>query len=159
MPNQPIPEDDESTPLAGKAKRLFQKKKIILGTVAFVATGLLLRQLAKGQDRTEGIESNESLDDRTPTPGESAFASMVNDVAGRFGNIKSVRTIGYDVEAKFRSRSGKQVWTAWFHFDDETGHYNYSHPYPGAGWPFKFGDEVGQRIREAVADWQSVRTD
>ncbi|GAA2273275.1 hypothetical protein GCM10010368_48320 [Streptomyces roseiscleroticus] len=63
----------------------------------------------------------------------------------------SVSTSGYNVEAKIRSNSGRGTWTAFFEFDDETGHCHYSHPYQGATAPLFFIEGVQRRLSEAVA--------
>lgn len=76
---------------------------------------------------------------------QAAAASIYGQAVEKF----SVQ--GYTVLATYRTGSGKGTWVADFIFNEETGHYRYSCTYPTAK-PTTFGDEIGERIRAAVAD-------
>ncbi|WP_089104157.1 hypothetical protein [Streptomyces hyaluromycini] len=82
---------------------------------------------------------------------ELEFAAIVRAAAESVGKIMSVSTSGYTVEAKIRSNSGRGTWTAYFEFDEETGHCHYSHPYQGATAPLFFIEEVQRRLGDAAA--------
>ncbi|MGW3769974.1 hypothetical protein [Actinomadura verrucosospora] len=152
MPNQPTPEDDESTSVASTRKRLLKKRVIIGAAFVVTATGVLAIKLAMRQGDTEDLETDESSIDRAPTSSEHELDAIVRAVAAGIGKIKSVSTNGFNVEAQVRTNSGKGAWPAHFTFDGKTGYYTYSHPYPDAVSPRAFGDEVGRRIREAAAN-------
>jgi hypothetical protein len=151
VPDQPTPEDDESTSVTQTHKGLSKKTAIIGVVFAAAATGMFIK-LAKGRGVAEDLETGESSIGGTPTSPEGEFDAIVRAVAATIGEIKIVSTDGFNVEAKVRTNSGKGAWTADFTFDPETGYYNYRHPYPDAGTPRVFGDEVGRRIREAASD-------
>lgn len=149
MPNKPTSEDGESAPVAKTRKSLFRKKVVIgIGVVALAGTGLFIK-FARGQGVTEGIEPDESPIAGTPTSPELEFAAIVQAVAAGAYKLKRFSTNGFNVEAQFRSNSGRGSWPADFTFE-ETGDYRYSHPYPGATAPRAFGDEIRRRIREAA---------
>ncbi|MFJ9871385.1 hypothetical protein [Streptomyces sp. NPDC101165] len=85
---------------------------------------------------------------------EREFDTIVQDVAASvYGQaVEKFSVSGFSVEATYRTRSRKGTWVADFTFNAENGHYRYSCPYRSAGSPRTFGDEIGRRIREAVAD-------
>ncbi|MDX3605178.1 MULTISPECIES: hypothetical protein [Streptomyces] len=156
MPDSSTPDEDgENAASVETAKPLSKKKKILLvlgiGAVAVVAVGGLLIKLAQKNYATEDVETDESLDARVPTPAELEFAAIVRAAAESVGKIMNVSTSGFTVEAKIRSNSGRGMWTAYFQFDEETGHCHYSHPYRGATAPLFFIEEVQRRLSEAAA--------
>ena len=83
---------------------------------------------------------------------EQEFDAIVRDVAASVYGQAVVRfsVICFTVEATYRTRSRKGTWVADFVFNQETGHYHLTCPY-GSATPWTFGDEIGRRIREAVA--------
>ena len=155
VPSQISHEDDENAPATEGMKGPSKTKAIIgalaAGALAVGAIGLLVL-IAKRHNGIEDIEAEESPTSRTLTSSEREFDAIVHDVAAGFGRITSVYTNGFGVVAKFRTGSGKGSWTAYFTFDEETGHYTWSCPHRSAGSPWAFGDEVAQRIREAAAN-------
>ncbi|WP_329252621.1 hypothetical protein OG223_24730 [Streptomyces sp. NBC_01478] len=153
MPDPSTPDEDGENASPVETAKPLSKKKILLGigAVAIVAVGGLLIKLAQKNYATEHIETDESLDARVPTPAELEFAAIVRAAAESVGKIMSVSTSGFTVEAKIRSNSGRGTWTAYFEFDDETGHCHYSHPYRGATAPLFFIEEVQRRLSEAAA--------
>ncbi|MFF9301335.1 hypothetical protein [Streptomyces sp. NPDC014764] len=84
---------------------------------------------------------------------EQEFEAIVQAVAASvYGQaVERFSVQGFTVAATYRTRSRKGTWVADFIFNEETGHYRYSCPYRSAGSPWTFGDEIGRRIREAVA--------
>lgn len=156
--NQTTPEDGENTPAPKTAKRLFTAKRVIVGTVAVVATGVLIK-LAKEHYAAKDNETDESPITAAPTAAESEFAAIVQAAAEKFSKIKSVTTDGFNVEANIFTNSKKSTWEADYRFDGETGHYRYSALYQFASTPWAFGDEIGRLIRAAVAERQSALDD
>ncbi|MFF2956736.1 hypothetical protein ACFVVU_36010 [Kitasatospora sp. NPDC057965] len=119
--------------------------KAVIGAVVIGMASLLVQAARKRHDAVE-IEADE-LPARLLTPAEREFDAMVHEVADGMRSVKSVLTYGFNVTAEFWSGSRKQTWHADYVFDSETGNYKWSCPYPSAGEPRRFGDEVRRRIR------------
>jgi hypothetical protein len=80
----------------------------------------------------------------------SKFEGIVNDVAAGICEIVRVSCSGPgEVAVKFRSRSGKSTWPAYFHFDEQTGDFTCTATYTASGALRRFGSEASDRIRSS----------
>jgi len=80
----------------------------------------------------------------------SEFEGIVNDVAASIYEIVRVSCSSTgEVAVKFRSRSGKSTWPAFFHFDEQTGDFTCTATYTSSGALRRFGSEVRGRIRSS----------
>ncbi|MFD3700726.1 hypothetical protein ACFWUZ_32120 [Streptomyces sp. NPDC058646] len=139
-------EDGGSTPPADGAALSMLKGA---AAVAAIAAGLLIKAAVK-RSGTRVAEPDRSPGARNLTPEEIEFDAIVRAVAESSFKVRSVVTNGFNVEARFRSNSGRGTWTASFVFDPETWTYDCWVPY-GANAPRFFGNEVSRRMREAAA--------
>jgi hypothetical protein len=82
----------------------------------------------------------------------SEFEKIVNDVAAGIYQVVRVSCSGPgEVTVKFRSRSRKSTWPAFFHFDEQTGNFTCNATYPASGALRRFGSEVSDRIRSSLS--------
>lgn len=82
---------------------------------------------------------------------ETEFTEIVNSVAGSMSDVVSVSIYGFHITVTFRSNSGKTEWNSFLEFDEQTGNYSYTRPYPGAASPWVFGNDVQSRIRGLIS--------